>query len=628
MVPYGGMSEVRRQACRAVRGVPSPLDNHNMSNNEQEARSLLERKDSTDSAGKKTAQECLDRISGEDTGLHPRRHTMARWLTLLVLVAGLCLTCPAAGHAEGVLNLTVVVIADDLSVKPVPAAHFSVGTGPGGDERPVVTDLQGHASLPLPAGHYRIVSAKPVGYLAKTMTWEKTFDIRDGETIELQLTSSDAQVADSVPARQVDDAGLLYRRLKGGVVTVETDAGHGSGFIVAPNLIVTNSHVVEGSFLTRVRFSRGKKIPAMVLCQDKQRDVAFVGCDTSLFSDTCTLELAKPSAGEPLAVEGERVIAIGSPLNQDKIVTSGIVSKIERGAIISDVNINQGNSGGPLLNMAGEVIGITTFHDVPDSSGPGISGIIPISEVAPLMLEAQSKLKTALLPKGELLPDVPESPFPATSLDEAATKDLEFYHIDAPRSFKAFMLTPPVRESMSNAQIRELAKVKALREQKRGPKGVKGTVRLDQNRVWEQYVGKDAAVVMVFVQPLLKETSGSQWRRFMIGGPKKMRFRDDFFRMELWRGDKLIQPIQAHRIQQAVDESGFFSYAQDIAFAGMYFYDSSAFEPGAKLTLKVVRESDTEALSEHGISEKVQRQVWDDFAPYRAAAAMSAGAAP
>ncbi len=542
---------------------------------------------------------------------------MARWLALTALALGILLAWPTAGCADGTLKLTVVVIAEDLSVKPVPATAFSVTPESGGNASPLVTDLQGQASLSLPAGRYRITSAKPVPYLAKTLAWDRAFDVPEGETVALQLTSNDALVSASAPARQVDDAGLLYKQLKGGVVTVETDTGHGSGFIVAPNLIVTNSHVVEGCFLTRVRFRRGSKIPAVVLCQDKLRDVAFVAADTSAFGEAGILKIAQPAPGDALAVEGEKVIAIGSPLNQDKIVTSGIVSKVERGAIISDVNINHGNSGGPLLNMAGEVIGITTFGDVPDSSGPGISGIIPITETQSLMLEAQAKLRTTLVPKGALLPDVPLQPFPPASLDEAATKDLRPYEIDSPKNFSAFIITPPVQESRSSAQMRELARIKGLREQKRGAAGVKGSVQLEQNRVWEQYVGRDAAVVMIFVQPVLKETSGSQWRRLLIGGQAKMRFRDDFYRMELWRGSQLIEPVQPNRVQQMVDESGYFYYAKDIAFAGMYFYDSSAFAPGAKLTLRVVKESNTEAFSEHGLSEKVQTKVWNDFAPYR-----------
>jgi hypothetical protein len=98
--------------------------------------------------------------------------------------------------------------------------------------------------------------------------------------------------------------------------------------------------------------------------------------------------------------------------------------------------------------------------------------------------------------------------------------------------------------------------------------------------------------------------------------------------MELWRGDKLIEPIQANRVRQVVDELGYFSYAQDIAFAGMYFYDSSAFEPGAKLILKVAKESNIEDLSAHEISEKVQKRIWNDFAPYREEVAKSGKTSP
>lgn len=63
------------------------------------------------------------------------------------------------------------------------------------------------------------------------------------------------------------------------------------------------------------------------------------------------------------------------------------MSKVEARAIISDININHGNSGGPLFNSLGEVVGVTTFGD-PDSTGPGVSGIVRFSEVLPVIAEA------------------------------------------------------------------------------------------------------------------------------------------------------------------------------------------------------------------------------------------------
>ena len=126
--------------------------------------------------------------------------------------------------------------------------------------------------------------------------------------------------------------------------------------------MMTNQHVIGPSELVSVQFDAKRKVAAKVLAFDAERDVAVLYADLSAFPGAAVAPIATPRAGRELAVEGERVFTIGSPLDLKKIITSGIVSKVEERAIISDVNIiNHGNSGGPLFNSLGEVIGITTF---------------------------------------------------------------------------------------------------------------------------------------------------------------------------------------------------------------------------------------------------------------------------
>jgi S1-C subfamily serine protease len=87
-----------------------------------------------------------------------------------------------------------------------------------------------------------------------------------------------------------------------------------------------------------------------VLAFDADRDIAILYADLSEFSGATAAATATARPGQGLAVEGERVFTIGSPLGLKKIIASGIVSRVEARAIISDVNINHGNSGGPLFN--------------------------------------------------------------------------------------------------------------------------------------------------------------------------------------------------------------------------------------------------------------------------------------
>jgi S1-C subfamily serine protease len=143
----------------------------------------------------------------------------------------------------------------------------------------------------------------------------------------------------------------------------------GSGVIVDEGgRILTNNHVVakaaNGAKLT-VTFNDGKKAPARVLQQDPRADLAVVQAD-----GVKDLTPAKLAYG-PEPEVGQQVIAIGSPLGLPGTVTSGIVSALHRSvptgngaglgnAIQTDAAINHGNSGGPLVNMDGEVVGINT----------------------------------------------------------------------------------------------------------------------------------------------------------------------------------------------------------------------------------------------------------------------------
>jgi hypothetical protein len=96
-----------------------------------------------------------------------------------------------------------------------------------------------------------------------------------------------------------------------------------------------------------------------------------------------------------------------------------------------------------------------------------------------------------------------------------------------------------------------------------------------------------------------------------------MRYTDDFYRMELWHGDKLIEPIYSYRTRKSINVEGDFVYAEDTAFAGMCMYDPAAFSPGAFIKIRVFKESDTSRVNEYMVPEDVQEKVWNDFEPWR-----------
>ncbi len=156
--------------------------------------------------------------------------------------------------------------------------------------------------------------------------------------------------------------------------------GAGSGFVVsADGYILTNTHVVANADEVTVRLTDRREYPAKVIGADERTDVAVIKINAT---NLPTVKLGDPSRIKP----GQWVVAIGSPFGFENTVTSGIISATSRTVpgenyvpfIQTDVAVNPGNSGGPLFNMAGEVIGINSQIFSRTGGFMGVSFAIPI----------------------------------------------------------------------------------------------------------------------------------------------------------------------------------------------------------------------------------------------------------
>ncbi len=177
--------------------------------------------------------------------------------------------------------------------------------------------------------------------------------------------------------------------------------GQGSGFLIdTEGHILTNHHVVDDATTVTVVLSNEERLDAEILGYSSWDDVALLKVDTASVSGIQPLALADSSLVKP----GQMAVAIGSPHGLENTVTVGVVSGIERthgrvsprpisGMIQTDASLTSGNSGGPLLNSSGEVVGINTSIEITASGPSGIGFAVPINsakELLPRFLEGET----------------------------------------------------------------------------------------------------------------------------------------------------------------------------------------------------------------------------------------------
>jgi putative serine protease PepD len=212
-------------------------------------------------------------------------------------------------------------------------------------------------------------------------------------------------VSDSQPAAKTETQSVnsIYRNAYQGVVELtvtsesssgtfgggsQTQKAQGSGFVYDSNGdVATNQHVVDGATSVAVKFWNGKTYGAHVVGTDASTDLAVVKVDApSSLLHPLTL-------GDSSSLQvGDGVVAIGSPFGLEETVTSGIVSALHRqmtspsgfaipDSIQTDAAINHGNSGGPLFDTQGKVVGVTAQIESDSGGNDGVGFAIPSSTV-------------------------------------------------------------------------------------------------------------------------------------------------------------------------------------------------------------------------------------------------------
>lgn len=166
----------------------------------------------------------------------------------------------------------------------------------------------------------------------------------------------------------------------------------GSGFVVDPSgIIVTNNHVIAGADEIIVRFQDDSELPAVLLGRDPKTDLAVLKVESPT-----PLPFLKLGDSDAIRV-GDWVIAIGNPFGLGGSVSAGIISARARDIrsgpyddyLQTDAAINKGNSGGPMLNMSGEVIGVNSAIFSPTGGSVGIGFAVPMALASPILSQLQ-----------------------------------------------------------------------------------------------------------------------------------------------------------------------------------------------------------------------------------------------
>jgi len=239
-----------------------------------------------------------------------------------------------------------------------------------------------------------------------------------------------ARTATALPQNMPQE---LRRRFEQQMPQGKPQAGLGSGFITTTDgQVITNAHVVDGAETVTVTLADGRKFEADVIGSDPMTDIAVLDIDADVDFPTVSF-----GTSEGLRV-GDEVVAVGNPFGLGGTVTSGIVSALSRNInagpfddfIQTDAAINRGNSGGPLFNNNGDVVGVNTAIISPGGGSVGIGFAVPSDLVQTVVADladdgqiARGWLGVNIRPMTEEVADVLGYDAPRGAVVEAVSPD-------------------------------------------------------------------------------------------------------------------------------------------------------------------------------------------------------------
>ena len=544
---------------------------------------------------------------------------------LIALLLG-AIAAATSVQQGGVLRIKVSVVDADGHVRPVPRHALLISDNPvSAAPHRVVTSIDGAAQITLKPGNYTIESDEPLVFQGKTYDWTQTLDVAAGRETVLELTAANAEVGTPIEigtgaAAPAGSASALLIDWQDSIVTIWSPTRLGSGFVIdARGLIATNQRLIGNATDVEVQFSPAKKVAARVVAADAAKDVAILWIDPSAIAGVKPMKLAYARDGAAPVGEKEKLFAIEAPLDDRRGLASGIVSKVTSHTIVTNASLDERSAGVPLLTPRGEVVAITTLADDDHAIHDIAPAAVRIDEAQALVADAERRIQGAAPPSVAPLPTEPERPFDDDALREASKQRGRLgAYIVTGEDFDVGIVTPIMLYGMRHRDDRTTG---------RGPgrpdasvaQMMKSAHAVQDFANWEDYASDYSPVVMIRVTPKFVESFWTSLGRAAaqrqgVDVPAMKHLKTGFASMQLFCGDREVAPIHPFRIEQRVSERQF-------VYEGLYVFGPDAIGPHCgtvRLTLlsdKAAAKGDVQT-----VDAKIVRQIWDDFAPYRAAA--------
>ncbi|MFA6989947.1 MAG: trypsin-like peptidase domain-containing protein, partial [Candidatus Gastranaerophilaceae bacterium] len=410
-------------------------------------------------------------------------------------------------------------------------------------------------------------------------------------------------------------------------------ANFGSGFLIDDSgLILTNYHVVKDQEGTlRARFDSGIVIKADIIETSPENDLAIIRVNLNALKQKPYI-FSIDNNNETYV--GQRVISIGSPIDFaifDKTLTQGVVSKIDPKIIYHDVAINGGNSGSPLINLDGDVIGINTF--IRSDRGQAIGGAIAINRAYKLLEVAKQKVANAQLPSAKFYPDIPAEPYKYSLMNTLFTseKDLKkfvyswHWHPKAKgKTYEVFFLTP--LERYRTLMLRDKNVLEEVKKQ----------IKSNAINEFDPIGDYEPSYITVFIVPNPDMTTGSRitactmmavpfYNCLLIHIPTyNIKFKNKFKSAVLKENNKILSSYSEGKIefsnQGFRDFYGYTSFTiktnlvEKSPYYGVFRYDYKHFDTPNELSFEVQSQDGT--IDKIIVPEKIKNKIRREFEPY------------